>query len=101
MCNLTIDELYSLINEIKLDQVRMGSQLENQEKLLKNFTDLVLTVRDIANVQTNMVEEMKYVRKDIDDIKSKPAKKLDTMQTVVITAILSGVIGFAIKAIFG
>lgn len=79
----------------------MGEQLNNQQKLLEGVQNIALAVRDLANAQSNTSEQVRQLRSDVDDIRKKPEKKLDMMQTVVITAILSGVIGFAIKAIFG
>lgn len=79
----------------------MGEQLNNQQKLLEGVQNIALAVRDLANAQSNTSEQVRQLRSDVDDIQKKPEKKLDMMQTVIITAILSGVIGFAIKAIFG
>lgn len=68
---------------------------------LDEVAELTQSVRD-------MVVEVKYMREDMGDIKTrvevieaKPAKRCDLIISTVITALCSGIIGFVISQILG
>lgn len=98
---MTIDEIFSLIHEMKVDQARMSEQINNQQKLLEGVQNIAFAVRDLANAQNNTSEEVKRLRSDVDDIKSKPNKRWDSFVGTIISVIVTGVVMYAITKLYG
>lgn len=65
-------------------------ELEEKNSVIQ---DIALSVRELA-------VNMKSVKEDVQDLKSRPAKRWDTIITAIITAVVGGVIGVVFANIF-
>jgi septal ring factor EnvC (AmiA/AmiB activator) len=101
VAELNVDELYSIVNEIKTEQVRLSEQLSNYQKLLETVQNVVLAVRDLANAQKNTSDELTRLRNNVDDIKKSPSKTVETTKVVAITVIITGVLQYFITKLLG
>lgn len=102
------DDISLKINDLAIEQARLVTrvdalciQWQETKTLVESVNKLALSIERLTNAQNNTSNQVKKLRTDVDEIQQKPGKKWDTVQTVIITAILSGLIGFAIKSIFG
>lgn len=78
--------------------------LEEQTEVIQN---LVLSVKELAINMQNMIKEQEHYRKAQDKIFSRievlenePAKNWNTLITVIITALVSGMVGYVVTTIF-
>ena len=78
--------------------------LEDQNEILHELT---LSVQELAmNIQTMVKDQEKYAKtqerifKRIEKLEEKPAKHWDTVITVIITALVSGVVSVIMANIF-
>lgn len=80
------------------------NDLEEQTNIIQ---ELALSVKELAINMQSMIKEQERAAKvqekatqRIDDLEKRPAKKWDTLTSVIITAIVSGVIGYILSGIF-
>lgn len=76
------------------------------EEIVDAINELAVSVRELAITVTNNNERMEgYERRferqgeRIGELEKKPAKRWDSLTNVVITALVSGVIGFVLSNI--
>ena len=97
------DEIGQALQAVAVEQASMREQLrtlfrifDEQKELTKSVGDLALSVRDLANAQKNTADNVCNIQTDVDELKSKPAKRWESLMAAIIAAIVSGVIGFFI-----
>lgn len=68
----------------------------------KNDTiqELVLSVQKLAVNMQSMLKEQERQGEAITVLQERPAKRWDTIITAIITAVISGIVGFALANIF-
>ena len=76
------------------------------EELTKTIHELTLSVQELAiNIQNMIKEQDRYSKtqeqmlEKIDKLEEQPAKKWDNLTTVVLTALVTGVISFLLSTI--
>jgi DNA repair exonuclease SbcCD ATPase subunit len=60
--------------------------------------------RNISVLATNYENQGKTITRiecDVKELKEKPAKRWNTLETVIITVIVSGILGFILGKVFG
>ena len=67
---------------------------EKQKKLTESVHTLALTVRDLTNEQKTLSSSVATVKKDVDELKEKPAKRWESVVTVIITVIVTATITY-------
>lgn len=70
-------------------------QQEEQRKLTDSVHQLALSVRELTVKQTSIGTDVAGLRKDVDEIKGKPAKRWDAL----ITTALTGAVGVLVGAL--
>ena len=80
------------------------NDLEEQTEVIQN---LVLSVKELAINMQSMIKEQERYRKTQDRIFSRieilenePAKNWNTLTTVILTALVSGMVGYIVTTIF-
>lgn len=74
-------------------------RIDHMEEQMQSVHELALGVKEIAINTKNIAEEQKKQGTRLDALEAKPVKRYDTIVTVVLTAIASGLVGAAISAI--
>lgn len=85
-------------NHEKIDALgqRLDAQtkrLDAQDELIGTVNRLVVSIENIAAGQVELKESVYAVRRDVDDIKHRPAKRWDAVVAALITGTVAYVIG--------
>ncbi len=88
------NDIASLKSELKSTWKR----IDEQKQLAESVNTLALSVRDLTNAQKNNTDTIADLRHDVDELKEKPAKRWEGVVGVVITAIATAVITYALTA---
>ncbi len=95
------ENINETLQTILREQARMSEQINGALKRIDEQTKLVESLRDVASSVKVLALEVQQTKEkvnsisdDIDELKSKPAKRWDSAVSLVITAIITGVITF-------
>ncbi len=86
------EEVASLKSELKSTWKR----IDEQQKLSEAVHTLALSVRDLTNAQRNNTEAITALRRDVDELQQKPAKRWDSVVGVVITVITTAFVTYMV-----
>lgn len=67
---------------------------------IDEMKELINSIHELASEVRYMRTDINKMQTDIDEIKAKPTKRYELIVTTIITALLSGGIGFVISSIF-
>ena len=67
---------------------------------LNNLEGLVESVHIIATETKALRENMNSLTVRVEEIEMKPERRLDSIVNIVLTAVVGGVIGYALKMLF-
>ena len=87
---LTQVEALAEANEHRLDEV---------EKKQNVLSDLVGTVKILANKEERVENDVKEIKDDVKEIKNKPAQRWDSITSQIITIFVSAIVGFILAKI--
>ena len=85
--------------EVKLQEVEDRSKsnkrrIENLEKDMKDYRELVTTMATISQKQESMESDVKEIKGDIKAIRDKPAKRWEAVVDKVIVVVLGALVTF-------
>lgn len=86
-------EMHERVSMLEQDQKSTHRRLDNLEKLVES-------VHTIATEIKQMRGDVNSITERVEEIESKPKKRYDTIVTAIITAFVSGVMGYMIGMIF-
>lgn len=94
-----------LEHEKRLTEVE--ARAKSNTRRLDELKPIVDEIHKMSEVLVVMTSEVKHTNKDVGEIKNKvealeekPAKRWDTVITVIITAVLTGLVTLAMTAVF-
>ena len=100
------EEIQKMLQSIATEQARMGEQIktlfnqqEETKRLAESVHELATSVKVLASAQKSTEKKVDDLTGDVEEIKTKPAKRWDGAVTVVITVIVTAVITFALTKI--
>ena len=73
--------------------------IKSAQHQIDEMKELTNSIHELASEVKFMRNDLNKVQNDIDEIRSKPAKRYDTIVNTVITAITSGLVGFLLSII--
>lgn len=80
------------------EQIRtIFNRLDKQDALIESMRELTANVSTLAEGQERIEKNVRAVRQDVDELKAKPLAAYDKVRWTVITALVSGLVGYAIK----
>ena len=101
-----MEPMEDLLQSIRGEQIRQGEQIKTlfaQQQELKKLTDSVYRLSAGVEKLTVSVgateEKLGRLTTDVESIKEKPARRWDTVITVLITAILTAAVSLAVSHI--
>jgi hypothetical protein len=100
-----VDDVDIEIKEIKSDNKILADMSKNIAVLATNYehqgTEIKSIKTDLKELKDRPIPDISELKKDVDGLKDKPGKRWDTLTTVIITALITGVITFTLSKIFG
>ena len=90
---MTKDEI-KLLTEIDQRSKSNSKRLDAHEKKIGELSDVYIALTKVNDKVDTIDSNVAKIEKDVQEIKEKPAKRIDTIITCIITAIIAGVIGF-------
>lgn len=90
---MTKEEI-KLLTEIDQRSKSNSKRLDAHEKDIAKLSDVYIALTKMDDKVNAIDSDVKEIKSDIQVIKDKPAKRIDTIITCIITAIIAGVIGF-------
>lgn len=87
-------EIRELIVKLQEEMKAVWRRIDDQKQLVDTVHDLALSVRDLANEQKTTSLAVTALRKDVDDLQEKPARRWDALVGVILSAMVGGVITF-------
>lgn len=83
-----------LITEIDQRSKSNTKRLDEHDKKIEELSDVYIALTKVNDKVDIIDSNMKEVKADIQEIKDKPAKRMDTIVTCIITGIISIIVGF-------
>ena len=103
-----MDNLETMLHEIREEQVRQGEQIktlfkqaEANAKLTQSVYDLASSIKLLTNQQKVTEQKVDNLAKDVETVKSRPAKRWDEVVKTVITVIVTAAITWALTRLGG
>ena len=100
------EEIQKMLQNISLEQARMSEQIktlfnqqEETKKLAESVHELASSVKLLASAQKSTEKKVDDLTGDVEEIKTKPAKRWDGAVTVIITAVVTALITYALTKI--
>lgn len=90
---MTKEEI-KLLTEIDQRSKSNSKRLDTQEKKISELSDVYIALTKVNDKVDTIDSNVAKIEKDVQEIKEKPAKRIDTIVTCIITAIIAGLIGF-------
>lgn len=77
------------------EQVRSAlKRIDEQKKLVETVQSIALSVERVTNSLKNTDAKVNKMSGDLEEIKGRAGKRLDSITGAVIAAVLSGAVGF-------
>lgn len=97
------EDMNALLQKIATEQVRQGEQIKtlfnnvnDMKKLTESVYDLAASVKLLTSAQKTTEQKVDDLSDDMESIKSKPAKRWDSVVSLAITAIVTAFITYAL-----
>lgn len=97
------EETNVMLQKIVTEQAKQGEQIRtlfnnvaDLKKLTESVYDLASSVRLLTSAQKTTEQKVDDLSDDMESIKSKPAKRWDSVVSLVITAVVTAFITYAL-----
>lgn len=97
------EETNVMLQKIVTEQAKQGEQIRtlfnnvaDLKKLTESVYDLASSVRLLTSAQKTTEKKVDDLSSDMESIKSKPAKRWDSVVSLVITAVVTAFITYAL-----
>lgn len=97
-------ESTDVLSRIMERQARLEEQIkgalrriDEQKQLVESVHALALSIEKLTSAQNLQKIQIEGLSKDVKEMKAQPGKRWETVITVVITAVVTGVIGFCLS----
>ena len=82
------------------EQIRtIFNRLDKQDALIESMRELTANMGALAEGQERIERNVKAVRQDVDELKAKPLAAYDKLRWMVVTALVSGVVGYLVRVV--
>ena len=92
------------LTKSEFDRIRDENQRQNNrigvlESKVEKLNEVTLAIKELTINMGHMCQTQQAMQADLESLKSAPAEKWDKAVWVIITAVLSCVVGYALKTI--
>lgn len=81
------------------ENVRQNHRIDVLEGKVEKLNEIALSIKELTINMKHMLESQNEMKTDIEEIKSKPAQAWDKAVWIIVTGVLSCVVGYALKSI--
>lgn len=89
------------ISAIETDNHNLHCRLNEVIKKVDNLSDITESVHTLANEVVHMREDINRVDSRLLEVETKPSKRWDLIVSTLITAMLSGAVGYILSMVTG
>lgn len=104
---MTNEEILISLTKHKEEIGSLKHRVDDIEELCKSINELAISVKELAinvsntcNRMDNFDARLKNQGTRIGELEKKPAKKWDSIESVIITSIVGAIVGFFISKVF-
>lgn len=84
---ITRPEHDEFVKRMEEEHHRQNRRITILEESVQKFTDLTISVNDLANSMKQMLEEQKVQGKRLEKLEDVPAKNWNTVKVAILTAV--------------
>ena len=99
-----VKELTEVAQRCASNTHRLDGHDRKIEEIERTQTSILLDLASNMKLLTKQIEiangEISGIKQDVKELKEKPVRRYDTVVTVIITALVSGVVGYALSRLF-
>lgn len=74
-------------------------RLDTMEKTVSDLSDLTASVKVLATKQQSIEQDVTEIKTDVKGLTEKPGKRWDTVVMGIVTAIVAGLVGWALARV--
>ena len=82
------------ITEIEQRSKQNAKRLDSHDKKIEELSDVYIALTKVNDKVDTIDTDVKEIKKDISDIKQKPAKRYEQIIGYVLSALIGGLVGF-------
>lgn len=82
------------ITEIEQRSKQNAKRLDTHDKKIEELSDVYIALTKVNDKVDTIDTDVKEIKKDISDIKQKPAKRYEQIIGYVLSALIGGLVGF-------
>ena len=84
------------VTEVEQRAKSNSHRIDEMQSDLKNLTELTASVKVLATKQENVESDVREIKTDVKALTEKPGKRWDAIVAEVVTAIVAGLVGWAL-----
>ena len=96
---ITRNEHQEFSQRVDAENNRQNKRIDELEHSIKQIGAIAINVEKLAVNMENMTNELKKQGDRLDDIESKPGKKWDNLSWLLVSSLVTGIIGYALALI--
>lgn len=96
---ITRNEHKEFCQRVDAENNRQNKRIDELEQSIKQIGAIAINVEKLAVNMENMTNELKKQGDRLDDIESKPGKKWDNLSWLLVSSLVTGIIGYALALI--
>lgn len=95
-----MDELTrSEFDRVADENRRQNHRIDILEKKVEQVHEVALSIKELTINMKHMLEAQTAMQRDLEELKTAPGQNWNKAVWIVVTALLSGVVGYALKTI--
>lgn len=91
-----MEDLSMQIGVMQQEIKDIGRRLDNMEKLTDSIHDMAISITEMTGNMKSMKEHVERISSDVDELKTKPAKRWEA----VVAALIAGIVGAFVGRLF-
>ena len=96
-----IKEIWERLTKCEASNKSAHHRLDGLEEVVKSVNSLAVSTNQLATETKALREDFKATDERLEALEIRPLKRYDMIVTVVVTAVVSGLIGFLLNMILG
>lgn len=96
---ITRNEHQEFAHRVDAENNRQNKRIDELEQSIKQIGAIAINVEKLAVNMENMTNELKKQGDRLDDIESKPGKKWENLSWLLVSSLVTGIIGYALALV--